>query len=567
MPQVTSISVKRFKRLTDFTLDLGTSTVLIGANNAGKSSVLQAIQFAVSLAQSAKLIGGVVWAAGKYELSFSQTQLLYCPVSDAMTLACGGRLVEDAAQQVEVRFTIDTGDSALVTLRKGRNRNLKVAIEGQTLGTALQDLVSPFSIYAPGLAGIPRTEAFMSEGMVRRTVARGDANLVLRNVLLLLRQDTGKWQVFLADMKRLFPTILLDVRFAADQDEHITAECSLDGGPTVPLDAVGTSILQASQILGYVTLFRPKLLILDEPDSHLHPDRQRQLCHLVAEVASERDFQVVMSTHSRHVLDAVRKQAKVVWLSRGMKVPDTDIDTTKMLLDLGALDSVDYMADGLTKCVVATEDDHKDYIRAMLDAAGFPEEETEIVSYSGCSQVEAALVLGAFLQEKAPHVKLVVHRDRDYLSQVDVDTFNQRLRARGVEPFVTDGSDIESYFLRAEHLAELNPPITIPRINEIITQATNEKREESVTAIVNLRTQYAFRERNRTGAAPNHGEIAVTAVADYEARPSVMRRGDIVLGRVKALIQAEKGGNPVVATSTPHLLIQELQDIKQRIWD
>lgn len=566
MPQIKAIQVRRFKRLTDIHVDLGTTTVLIGANNAGKSSILQAIQFAVSLAQSAKLIGGVNWAADKYELSFSQTQLLYCPISDAMQIASGGELVEDPSQRVEIRFELASGDSALVTLRKGRNRNLKVAIEGQILGTTLQDLASPFSIYAPGLAGVPRTEAFMSQGMVSRTVARGDANLVLRNVLLLLKKAPAKWGQFISDMRALFPSIELEVSFIPEQDEHITAKCALDGGPTVPLDAAGTSVLQASQILGYVALFQPKLLVLDEPDSHLHPDRQRSLCKLILDLAEEREFQVVMSTHSRHVLDAMRRRARVVWLNRGSRVDDTDIDTTQMLLDLGALDSVDYMADGHTKCVVATEDAHQEFIRSLLEASGFPDEETEIVSYPGCSQVEAALVLAAFLSDKAPHVRLVVHRDRDYLPQEVVETFETRLRGRGVEPFVTSGSDIESYFLNPRHLAELNPPLTEADVQQLLDQATTDVRVENIKAIVNLRTEQAFKKRAQTGDKPNHGEIAVTAASDYEANVLGMRRGDLVLSRLKSLIQQQRGSNPSITTSTPHLANAELQAIKQRIW-
>src|SRR5262249_10368422 len=147
---------------------------------------------------SAKLIGGV-WAGGKYELSFNQTQLLYCPVSDAMTLASGGELVEDAAQRVEISFLLDDGTSSTVSLRKGRNRNLKVSIEGQLLGSKLQNLEKPYSVYAPGLAGIPRVEHFMSAGLVLRAVARGDANLVLRNVLLQLSKIPDKWSNFLRD--------------------------------------------------------------------------------------------------------------------------------------------------------------------------------------------------------------------------------------------------------------------------------------------------------------------------------------------------------------------------------
>lgn len=82
--QIESISVKRFKQLAEFQLDLNDATVLIGANNAGKSSALQALHFAVSVAQTAKLVGeGVNWAKDKFQVSFNPTQLLYSPVADA----------------------------------------------------------------------------------------------------------------------------------------------------------------------------------------------------------------------------------------------------------------------------------------------------------------------------------------------------------------------------------------------------------------------------------------------------------------------------------------------------
>jgi predicted ATPase len=62
MARLTSVTVRRFKRIEDLTVDLDDVTLLIGANNSGKSSILQAIHFAVSIAQTAKLVGeGVSW--------------------------------------------------------------------------------------------------------------------------------------------------------------------------------------------------------------------------------------------------------------------------------------------------------------------------------------------------------------------------------------------------------------------------------------------------------------------------------------------------------------------------
>jgi AAA15 family ATPase/GTPase len=44
------IKIERFKNLTELELDITGLTLLVGGNNAGKSSVLQAIQFGASVA-------------------------------------------------------------------------------------------------------------------------------------------------------------------------------------------------------------------------------------------------------------------------------------------------------------------------------------------------------------------------------------------------------------------------------------------------------------------------------------------------------------------------------------
>src|SRR5580658_2841142 len=138
MPRIQSITIRSFKRLEEIRLNLGETTLLIGANNSGKSSVLQAVHFAVSIAQSARLVGeGVSWRNDAFELSFNPSQLIYSPVADVLSLASGGTLQEPRATQIEIEFQDDTGARCTVGLRRGRNRNIAVAIAGRLLGERL----------------------------------------------------------------------------------------------------------------------------------------------------------------------------------------------------------------------------------------------------------------------------------------------------------------------------------------------------------------------------------------------------------------------------------------------
>lgn len=592
--QIVSLALKRFKQLDAFELDLRGTTVLIGANNSGKSSVLQALHFAVSVAQTAKLFGeGVRWGADKFELSFNPTQLLYSPIADVLSLAYGGRLEEPEESQIEITVTCSDGSKCIVSVRRGRNRNVGVSLRGKSLGERLMNMDQPFTVYAPGLAGIPKEERYMSPGVVRRSVARGDANLVLRNVLLMLeeaqteqtshrqrlvkdknlenvRQDgwKGVWDEFHDGMQELFEGIKIEIKFDKLRDENIEVFFTRPGKRKLPIDAAGTSILQASQILAYITLFRPSVLILDEPDSHLDANNQRALCNLITSLATKRGFRALISTHSRHVLDALRETATVVWVSNGKKVDYDSVSTASMLLDIGALDSIDYFTNGNLRCLLATEDSSPDSIKALEALAksnGFRMNDTEIRGYSGCSKIDSAKVLRGFLADKAPGVKFVLHRDRDYMDDESAKKFETAISAIDAHPFLTSQSDAENYFLNAEHLSFLNPPLTVTRAQEIIDKATADTEHQSIKALINIRSDAALRARNG-GPQHNAGELAAKANRDYKNDPQKWRRGKLVLGPLKGLLQLELKRNPVVLLPSAYLKSSELSAICKAIW-
>lgn len=455
------------------------------------------------------------------------------------------------------------------------------------------DFTNPFTIYAPGLAGIAKEERYQSPGVVRRIVARGDANLVLRNVLLMLKDAEnaeardraeqltqgklktedhrawkGPWQRFNEGMKKLFDDIDFEVKFDRDRDEHIEVFFTRPGKPRLPIDAAGTSILQASQILAYITLFRPSVLILDEPDSHLHPNNQRALCNLILELAAEHDFRPLISTHSRHVLDAMRERSTVLWVSNGVKVDFNSVTTAALLMEIGALDSVDYFTGGSIRCLFATEDSAADSIKALhslLSVNGFKLPETDIRAYSGCTKIDSAKVLRGFLADKASHVQFVLHRDRDYMADDSAMKFETEISAIGAFPFLTSHSDAEGYFINAEHLAHLNAGLSVTRAQELIDEATENAKDKSLKTLTNLRFEVAQRDR-KGGKTPDAFEISDTARKDYDANPTKWRRGKPVLNLLKQLIHQELGKTANIIEPSPYVVIPELQKISAAIW-
>ncbi len=562
---IKSLEIRRFKRLERFDLsNIRPVSILIGANNSGKSSVLQALHFAVAVAQTSKVIDSVNWRADKYELSFSPSQLLYSPVGDVMTLGSGGLLVEDTTKRIEVMLTDSAGRSCAISVRRGRNKNVQVALEGRELGEILQDLNSPYTVYAPGLAGIARHEQLMSLGLVKRIAARGDANLALRNILLHLKKQKDAWNGFMRDLRNIFPHIDIRIAFNESVDEHIDASFSLgDEFPWLPIDAAGTAILQSVQLLSYVALFNPKILILDEPDSHLHPDNQRKLTELVEGIAVSRGIQIFVSTHSRHVIDATTSTtSEVVWLNDGVKVETQNSEVSRRLLDLGALDSLDYFANGATKYIFASEDSNTAALETILEANGYDLEETKIAPYHGCTKLESAIVLGSFLKQHAREVRFIVHLDRDYMSDDEVNAYRTSLEAEGLELFVTKGNDIETHFLNPAHLAALNPGASVETCAAVLAEAIQDSKDESIKAIVETRLQRANKRRGVTGESVSPGDIAIQASRDYESDSSKYTKGKPTLKAVKRRLQAALRTNPRIESPSDHLKDETLRQLR-----
>lgn len=187
--KLASIKIERFKRLERVDFDLDDVNILIGGNNSGKSTIIQAVHFSFTLFQSLTI--AKKWPAKtKKSVTVSPSELIYIPSDDPYSLGAGGRLLEDEDRSIVISFSFDTGDEVSVAVRKGRITNILVEPENVDFAQRLSSLGSPFSVFSPGLAGVSRTENYVSDGVLLRTLARGDANLVLRNILYRLKKKS-----------------------------------------------------------------------------------------------------------------------------------------------------------------------------------------------------------------------------------------------------------------------------------------------------------------------------------------------------------------------------------------
>lgn len=201
--------------------------IIVGGNNAGKSSILHSVQFLVSAAQTAKVYSPYTYhksvevaeekgAPIKLSTSLSPKQLFYSPLEDPYKLGYYSDLT--SSNNIFISFSDASGKVVEGTISKGRNRNILVELSGRLVKecASLEDL---YSMYVPGISGISFNEEIRSVGAVRNVAAKGDSNTVFRNILRLLSKKEDNWGKFLNQINKIFPNLKIEISSNDDMQD------------------------------------------------------------------------------------------------------------------------------------------------------------------------------------------------------------------------------------------------------------------------------------------------------------------------------------------------------------
>jgi energy-coupling factor transporter ATP-binding protein EcfA2 len=297
----------------------------------------------------------------------------------------------------------------------------------------------------------------------------------------------------------------------------------------------GTGLLQSIQILSYFHLFSPKLINLDEPDSHLHPNNQRLLCSLLSLLAVNRDVQVLITTHSRHVIDTMYSDAKINWVRDGSVTTTTPEDQIEILLELGALDIREKISAGKYKVILLTEDRLTSLMIILLRNSKFDLSATAILPYNGVTSPHLLKPLVRQIKDLS-NANIIVHRDRDYLEQNEIESWKKQIIQIGAEPFVTSETDIEGYFCSRSYIESATTSTRI-NVDEITSRIITGEEDGIIAGYVNGRIDIA--RKAGTIGQTDIGKISAEASREVRQRPFELMKGKKRLAKLRKVMKEE----------------------------
>lgn len=350
LKKVTVQNFKRLKEPTEFVLQPHGVTYLAGGNNSGKSTLLQALavwEFArsvleVTKGQRALVVGYSGDGVGLSAEEFSPIALpdLKHLFSDLRTFT--GKKEEGYPLRVRCEWETKTSpplDRHLEIAMSLSNDRLFVKPSSSNL---INDEPIPRIAYLPPFAGMGPREERMLPSVRKRWIGKGLAGAVLRNLLydfweqnqrrrrgaresngriskLSLAQirKTDSWEQLSLVLEEVFKTGLTVKQF--NELYHTTIEVLAWEGalikkkfqrkasaPEKDLMVEGSGFLQWLSV--YALALNPEIhvLLLDEPDAHLHPALQGHLTHKLSQLARENRKQVLLATHSTTILSETK---------------------------------------------------------------------------------------------------------------------------------------------------------------------------------------------------------------------------------------------------------------------
>ncbi len=309
------VEIENFKTFgSKIHIDLNHPAVLIGPNNAGKTSVIQALAlWSRGIKGWYEKKGSPKSKKGRERLSagINRLELFEIPITDTRSLWKDTKVVRGTNEAIP--FSISVGleingklnECKLIFTRRDSETiyckpDKSILNEENLLSNAA---TYKFNLLYP-MSGIETEETLLPEGRINVLMGQGQTAQVLRNLCyMIVENDPSDWEKISKLVDRLFLVRLKKPQFNQNRGNIILNYNQSEISNELDISQTGRGLQQLLLILAYLYSHKSSILLIDEPDAHLEILRQRQVYEILKQIAEENYCQVIIATHSEVILE------------------------------------------------------------------------------------------------------------------------------------------------------------------------------------------------------------------------------------------------------------------------
>lgn len=351
---LTRLWIRNFKLFDEAEIELEQRVLLVGPNNCGKSSALQALTlWHLGVRRWVEKRGSGKIPEKRPGVTINRRDLVSVPVPEANHLWRALRVragksgsakpgTENVLVEIEVNGTAPEGewrcglefDYANEESFYCRPRRTAEGARSEVPRAAADVKVA----YLPPMSGLAAQEDRLDPGSIQRRLGEGRTAEVLRNLCyaVFTSDASGEaWKRLCDRMRAMFGVRLDEPEYLKDSGQ-VVMKYRDHHGTRLDLSASGRGQQQTLLLLAYMALNPGAVLLLDEPDAHLEVLRQRQIYQVLSEAAFETGSQVIAASHSEVLLEeAAQRDAVVAFLGRPHRIDKGPAQVMKSLRETG----------------------------------------------------------------------------------------------------------------------------------------------------------------------------------------------------------------------------------------
>lgn len=351
---IRTVRIRGFKRFDEVEFRLPGHVVLAGPNNTGKTTVLQAVASWSLALQRWRELNDFNPRQGYKRAPIARQAFTSVPLR-SFDLLWRDRRYSKYGQAIEIEVQHNTGWSVAMELIADSTEQVYVRPRRNVPVAKLREL-DLRAVYVPPMTGLETDEPLLQPPKIEQLLGLGRPGEVLRNLIAEANRDEGAWAALQASIEKLFGYMLLPPDASGP---HIRAEYKETAiGPSLDIASAGSGFQQVLMLLAFLTTRKGAVLLLDEPDAHLHVILQDAIYHELRTVAARQHSQLIVATHSEVVINSVEPRELCVTLNEPRMVTDSE-ERSRLVSSLRVLSNSDVMQ-ALGVCGILYVEDYTD---------------------------------------------------------------------------------------------------------------------------------------------------------------------------------------------------------------
>lgn len=496
---ITSIKLTRFKQFKETKIELRPFSILMGENNSGKTSVLQAIWLAQAGLHQGRLLS-VDGRTSRVKVSKNGYYMFDVPFAPKDDLASlfhnrisreGSSWDDNSGAIIQI---VDQYENCMTLHLRDlfKNLNFKLLTTAEELKSP--DIQDYEPLYISGFVGMHFQEERMFPATLEAKVTAGNVNSIIRNIILDLKlHNPQKFEYLNALLSNEFGFHIKAIDFHEDGDLYVFSEYVEDtreSGVGLDFSSCGSGIMQILQITAVILRYCPektRIVLIDEPDAHLHSNLQVKFTNILMRMQKELKIQIILSTHSTAIIQNAEPENVIPILAhasinKGLSCSD---EVQKTITD--RLDAYELGKAKISGKIAFFEDANLEIFERMADI-------THIDSFSGVNTIPT--ICGRGKDDKLPfalnpvlhellgrNIEIHVIRDSDGMSEETKQKLIEYASNHNVKLHILSKYEIENYVLNAELIFRTltsetrNAGKQIPSVSEIQKKIDEALRE------------------------------------------------------------------------------------------